>query len=291
MGKKVNPLAMRPDFKYSVWFTTNPKLIGQYINEDYKIRQLGAKVLGKLNYAQIGIERIGMQTNIKIYTHKPGLLVGGRDNRVPLIEEYKKQIKTKILPNTPFVVLIDDYKIKAESSPVIIANNLAKNVEDRMNYKSISKRTLGSFMRIHPDGGIRIVWKGRINGTDIARVEKFQDGKMPTSSIKENVEFAYAVAHTTVGTVTVRVYTYTPQYELMREERRKMEGAEGRESREPRYPNTGNRPFTKGNPKKVYSSQKNFNVEMGKTEEEDKTKREFNASAHSEIKNIEGEDK
>jgi small subunit ribosomal protein S3 len=233
MGKKVNPLAMRPDYKYAVWVATSPKLLGQYVVQDCEIRKIAKKMLSKLIYAPIGVERIGMQTNIKIYTYKPNILIAGRNaGSEALIDKFKKELKKKIFINTPFSVIIEDFKIKPESSAGVIATSLAQNLADRTggSYKALTRRAISAFMRAHPEGGIRIIWKGRINGTDIARVEKFQDGKMPTSSIKENVDFHYAVSHTDVGTVTARVFTYIPAYELLREERRKMEGAENKEN-------------------------------------------------------------
>lgn len=213
MGKKVNPLAMRPVHKYSVWFTTNKKLFGDYINIDNQIRVLADQVLNRMNFACVGIERVGMQTNITIYTHKPGVLVGNRDNKTPLIEVFKQKLKDRILKNTEFVVLINDQDLKMDSSAILIAKHLANSVANNMNYKSISKKTIARFMQNNPNGGIRIVWHGRINKVEIARTEKFQSGKMPQSKLKEIIDFAYDVAHTSVGTVTVRVYIYIPHGE------------------------------------------------------------------------------
>lgn len=225
MGKKVNPLAMRigaEKYKFNVWFTTQKKVFKKYVAMDYEIRKLGEKILNKLNFAQIGIERIGIQTNITIYTHKPGFIVGSRDGKLSLIEDYKKQLKEKVLPAHPFIVVINDQDIKAESSAIIISNNLAKAVEDRVSYKSVTKKAISNFMRLYPEGGIKVIWKGRVNGAEIARTDKFQDGKMPQSTIKSDIQFAYSVAHTSVGTVTCRVYIFLPPQEL-RSERRRFE--------------------------------------------------------------------
>lgn len=210
MGKKVNPLAMRPNFKKCQWFTSNKRYFASKVLEDCMIRKLANEFIGERLFADLSIERIGEQTNITINTHKPGTLVGTKDKKIPLIEVYKKQLNEKIFKGKPFQVLLFEI-FKPEINPIIIGNNVAEQLELRMSTKSCMKKAIGYFLRSCPNGGIKIVCSGRVGGAEIARKEKAQEGKMPLASIKADVSMAIAVAHTIYGTVSVRVYVYIPK--------------------------------------------------------------------------------
>lgn len=210
MGKKVNPLAMRPNFKKCQWFTSNKRHFASKILEDCMIRKLANEVIGERLFADLSIERIGEQTNITLNTHKPGVLVGGKDKKNPLIEVYKKHLNDKIFHGKPFQVSLFEI-FKPEINAMIVANNIAEQLELRMSTKSCMKKAMGYFLRSCPNGGIKILCSGRVGGAEIARREKVQEGKMPLASIKADVSMAIAVAHTVYGTVSVRVYTYIPK--------------------------------------------------------------------------------
>jgi len=213
MGKKVNPLAMRPNFKKCQWFTSNKRHFAQNVLEDYNIRELAAKTIGFRLYADLVIARIGTrrgnQTTITINTHKPSAIVGSRDNKVPLIDEYKKALQKHIFQERPFnVLLVEIYK--PELNAIIIANNLAEQIEARASVKNVMKKAMNYFHRSCLRGGIKIVCSGRVGGAEIARTEKVQEGKMPLASIKADIQMHIAVAHTVYGTVSVKVLVYIP---------------------------------------------------------------------------------
>jgi small subunit ribosomal protein S3 len=210
MGKKVNPLAMRPNFKKCQWFTSNKRHFASKILEDCMIRKLANEFIGERLFADLSIERIGEQTNITINTHKPGMLIGGKDKKTPLIEIYKKQLSSKVFNSKPFQVSLFEI-FKPEINPIIIGNNIAEQLESRMSTKSCMKKAISYFLRSCPNGGIKVVCSGRVGGAEIARREKVQEGKMPLASIKADVSMAIAVAHTIYGTVSVRVYVYIPK--------------------------------------------------------------------------------
>ena len=210
MGKKVNPLALRPNFVKCQWFTSNKREFAKKVLEDCQIRQLAKEVIGERLFADLSLERIGNQTNITINTHKPGIIVGAKEGKVSFIEKYKKQLEKKIFNGKSFQVLISEI-LKPELNPIIVANNVAEQLELRMNTKSCMKKAISYFIRNCPQGGIRIICSGRVGGAEIARREKIQEGKMPLSSIKASVSMAIGVAHTVYGTVSVKVYVYIPK--------------------------------------------------------------------------------
>lgn len=215
MGKKVNPLAMRPDFANITrckWFVSNKRHFAKNIIEDCHIREIAKDVMGERLFAEIFIERIGGQTNITIHTHKPGVIVSARDNKIALIEEYKKKLITKIFYERPFQVFLSEI-LRPELNAIIVANNIAEQLENRMSTKSCMKKAMMTFSRncSYMKGGIRIVCSGRVGGAEIARKEKVQEGKMPLASIKSDIQMAIRVAHTVYGTVSVRVYIFLPK--------------------------------------------------------------------------------
>lgn len=210
MGKKINPLAFRPDFKKCQWFTSNKRHFALKILEDYQIRKIANEIIGERLFVDIDIERIGDKTNILINTHKPSVVIMEKNDKEPLIEKYKKTLNKKIFNGKAFQVLISEVT-KPEINCIVIANNIAEQLEARAGAKISMKRAMNSFMRNCPNGGIRIICSGRVGGAEIARSEKVQEGKMPLASIKANVKMSIGVAHTVYGTVSVKVYTYIPK--------------------------------------------------------------------------------
>lgn len=209
MGKKVNPLAMRGDFsKTCQWFTTNKRKFAQYVQDDYMIRKLANEVFGR-RIADLFIERTGEKTTITVNSHRPGLILGSRDNKTSLIDTYKKVLNEKVFKGTSFQVSISEIH-KPEINPIIIANDIAELLEDRAIAKRCMKRAISNFKRSMPNGGIDIQCAGRVGGAEIARTERNREGKMPLSSIKENVQMHIAEAHTKKGIVSVRVSVYLP---------------------------------------------------------------------------------
>jgi small subunit ribosomal protein S3 len=210
MGKKVNPLAMRPNFRQCQWFTSNKRHFAIKVLEDYQIRNLAKEVIGERLFVDINIERIGDKTNIVVNTHKPSIIIMNKDGKQALIEKYKKKLNDKIFNGRIFQVLISEV-FKPETNCIIIAHNIAEQLEMRMSTKLCMKRAMNYFLRTVPNGGIRIICSGRVGGAEIARSEKVQEGKMPLASIKSNIQMAISVAHTVYGTVSVKVYTYLPK--------------------------------------------------------------------------------
>lgn len=210
MGKKINPLAFRPNFKKCQWFTSNKRHFAIKVLEDYQIRKIAEDIIGIRLFVDISIERIGDKTNILINTHKPSVIIMSKNEKEPLIEKYKKELNKKIFNGKTFQVLISEV-MKPEINYIVIANNIAEQLEARTGAKIAMKRAMSSFIRSCPNGGIRIICSGRVGGAEIARSEKVQEGKMPLASIKANVRMAIGVAHTVYGTVSVKVYTYIPR--------------------------------------------------------------------------------
>jgi ribosomal protein S3 len=153
-------------------------------------------------------------------------------NKIPLIERFKMALREKIfppviisplivknitqtLPETTFLpsfqVLIVEV-LHPELNAIIIANNMAEQIENRVSVKSVMKKHSSYFKRMCAEGGIKITCSGRIGGAEIARKEKIQLGKMPLTSIKEYVEKAIAVAHTVYGTVSIQILIYIPAH-------------------------------------------------------------------------------
>lgn len=226
MGKKVNPLALRPNFKKCQWFTSNKKKFAMYIFEDYKIRKIATEVLSNL-FVDIFIERTSNITNIIVHTHKKNTLVYSNDDKkMSLIEEFKTKINKEMKKNNENFVISISEVLKPELNAKVIAMNLSDQIKNRVaTPKNLINRAALNFFKIHPQGGIKIEYKGRINGASIANKIKVQYGTVPLSSISFEIDFALVVVKTSSGTSSIRInlYKWEDLNEVLKEKNQKKQ--------------------------------------------------------------------
>lgn len=202
MGQKVNPnglrLGVNKDWQ-SKWYAK--KDYAAKLNNDLKLRDFLAGYLKDAAVAEIIIERKPKRNEIKIRTAKPGVIIGrgGED-----IEKLRKEIKKAI--GEDFYVTIVEEK-NPNLSAQIVADTIAKQIENRANFRTVQKQAIKNVMKAGAVG-VKTAVSGRLGGAEMARTEGYTEGTVPLHTIRADIDYATATAPTTYGKVGVKVWIY-----------------------------------------------------------------------------------
>jgi len=212
MGQKVNPTGFRvgitEDWK-SRWYA--PKAAyGNFLVEDHKVRRF---IDGKLNrrppfaaVSEIMIERTREEVTITLKTARPGLVIGPKGAEVDkLREELEDLIKRKVAPIK--VIEIKNPDLNAQ----LVAEAIAEQLKKRASFRRVLKQRMDATMQAGAKG-IKICVSGRLGGAEIARQEKATTGSVPLTTLQADVNYGYAIAFTTYGTIGVKVWIYRGLY-------------------------------------------------------------------------------
>lgn len=210
MGQKVHPTAFRTgiifDWK-SRWF--NKKKYQEYLAEDVKIREFIFSKLSKAGLGKVEIERAANAVRVIVFTSRPGLIIGRGGAGVEQLRSELQKIIAKSQPNEKIELRLEIEEIKqAESFAPIVAQNIAEQLEKRMPYRRVIKQTLEKVLQGKTTQGAKIMVKGRLDGSEIARKEWLAKGRIPLQTLRANIDFGQATAHTTFGTIGVKVWVY-----------------------------------------------------------------------------------
>ena len=200
MGQKVNPISNRLGIIKgwdSNWF--GGKDFSGKLVEDHKIRQYLNARLAKASVSKIIIERTLKLITITVHTARPGIIIGKGGQEVDKLKEELKKITKK-------EVQINIYEIKRpELDAGIVANNIARQVEGRIAYRRAIKMAIASTMRMGEEG-IKVLISGRLNGAEMARAEMYKEGRTPLHTLRADIDYALAEAHTKVGSTGIKVW-------------------------------------------------------------------------------------
>ena len=200
MGQKINPVSNRLGIIKgwdSNWF--GGKNYGDTIVEDTKIRKYLETRLAKASVSKIVIERTLKIITITICTARPGTVIGkGGEDVDKLKEELKKVIKKDVQVN------VFEVK-KPDVDAVIVANNIARQIEGKIAYRRAAKTAISSAMRAGAEG-IKVLVSGRLNGAEIARGEMFKEGRTPLHTLRADIDYCSTAALTKVGLIGVKVW-------------------------------------------------------------------------------------
>ena len=212
MGQKVNPVGFRvgvtEDWR-SRWYA--PKAAyGDFLGEDYKIRRhVDEKLNRKPPFAavsEVNIERTREEVTVTLRTARPGLVIGPKGAEVDkLREELEDLIKRKVAPIK--VVEIKNPALNAQLVAESVAEQLKKRAAFRRVLKQRTEETMSSGAK-----GIKIVVGGRLGGAEIARSEKITVGSVPLTTLQANIDYGYAIAKTTFGTIGVKCWIFRGIY-------------------------------------------------------------------------------
>ncbi len=206
MGQKVNPIGLRLGIVKtwkSIWY--DEKDYAKNFLEDITIRNFFTKLAKKdgkdYGIADVVIERFPTKININILTARPGMIYGPKGAN---IEEVKKQLE-KMLSKT-IKINIKPVK-KAELNSTLVAQNITAQLEKRIPFRRAMKQAMTNALQAGAKG-IKIRCGGRLAGAEIARVEKYQDGKVPLHTLRADIDYGTSEAHTTFGKIGVKVWIY-----------------------------------------------------------------------------------
>ena len=212
MGQKVNPTGFRvgitEDWK-SRWYA--PKAAyGNFLVEDFKVRRvIDSKLNRRPPFAAVSdilIERTREEVTITLKTARPGLVIGPKGAEVDkLREELEDLIKRKVAPIK--VIEIKNPDLNAQ----LVAEAVAEQLKKRASFRRVLKQRMESTMQAGAKG-IRISVSGRLGGAEIARQEKAVTGSVPLTTLQADVNYGYAIAFTTYGTIGVKVWIYRGMY-------------------------------------------------------------------------------
>ena len=202
MGQKVNPVGLRigviRDWE-SKWFAG--KDYSTLLHEDIKIREYVTKRLSDASVSKIEIERAANRVNITIHTAKPGMVIGKGGTEVEALRKALNQLTGKR-------VHINILEIKkADLDAKLVAENMARQLENRISFRRAQKQTIQRAMRAGAQG-IKTQVSGRLGGADIARAEHYSEGTVPLHTLRADIDYGTAEADTTYGKLGVKVWIY-----------------------------------------------------------------------------------
>ncbi len=203
MGQKVNPIGLRLGIVKtweSRWYADR-KRYSDYILEDHKIREYIKNKLFHAGISRIEIERSSKRVRLRIYTARPGIVIGKKGSE---IEQLKKELEKMITQE----VLIDIQEVrKPEIEAQLVAENVALQIVRRVAFRRAMKRGVSSAMRFGAKG-IKIICSGRLGGAEMARTEWYREGRVPLHTLRADIDYGFTQAKTTYGTVGVKVFIF-----------------------------------------------------------------------------------
>lgn len=208
MGQKVNPkgfrLAVRRDWD-SRWFA-DKKQFPEFIYEDNKIRTFLNERLRFASVPKIYIERAGQRVRVKIYTARPGIVIGRKGAELD-------KLKADLSKLVDRDVLLDIAEVKKPDLVAqLVAENVALQLERRISFRRAMKKAVQTTMQMGADG-IRIQCSGRLGGAEIARTEQQRQGRVPLHTLRENIDYGFAEARTVYGIIGIKCWICNPSPE------------------------------------------------------------------------------
>lgn len=199
MGQKVHPIGFRLGINRnwdSRWFAG--KEYSHFVLEDYRIRKFLKKRVFQAGVARIEIERAASKVRIRMHTARPGIVIGKKGSE---IEKLKRDLEKEIKRE----VIIDIQEVrKAEVEAQLVAENVALQLVRRIAFRRAMKKSVSAALRFGAQG-IKIACSGRLGGAEMARREWYREGRVPLHTIRADIDYGFAEAHTKYGVIGVKV--------------------------------------------------------------------------------------
>src|SRR5216110_258457 len=201
MGQKTNPIGLRlavnKDWR-SKWYA-GKKEFGKLVTEDRQIRDLLKKKLESASVPKILIERAANRCRITILTARPGVVIGRKGAEIDKLKEELSKMTGK-------EIYVDIQEIKTpETDAQLVAENIALQLERRISFRRAMKKAVQTAMDFGADG-IKVRCGGRLGGAELARVESYHEGSVPLHTLRANIDYGFAEAHTLYGKLGVKCW-------------------------------------------------------------------------------------
>ena len=205
MGQKINPTGLRigviKDWE-SRWYADKSSF-GDTLVEDYNLREYLLKTLAPAGVPKVEIERDAKRVRINIHCAKPGMVIGRGGSE---IEKLKKICEKKLSGDKEVFINIVEVK-QPDLNAQLVAENIAAQLEKRVSFRRALKQSISRTMKLGAKG-IKTQVSGRIGGAEIARTEQYHEGTIPLQTIRADIDYGFAEAHTTYGLIGVKVWIY-----------------------------------------------------------------------------------
>lgn len=204
MGQKVNPHGLRVGVikGWDTQWYADKKDFGAFLKEDYDIREFIKNTYYASAISKVAIERAAGRIAITIYTARPGVLIGKAGAGIEVI---KKQL-AKVTKGKQVSVNIIEVR-KPDCDAQLVAESIAAQLEKRASFRRCMKQAIGKSMRMGVNG-IKVMVSGRLDGAEIARCEQYHDGSIPLQTLRADIDYGVATAHTTFGAIGIKVWIY-----------------------------------------------------------------------------------
>jgi len=227
MGHKVHPIGIRLGISKdwnSKWYANKREFAG-YLAGDLKVREMLRKRLSAAGVSRIQIERPAKTARVTIHTARPGVVIGKKGED---IEKLRRDV-SKVM-GVPVHINVAEVR-KPELDAQLVAESIAQQLERRIMFRRAMKRAVGNAMRLGALG-IKVNVAGRLNGAEIARSEWYREGRVPLHTLRADVDYGFAEAHTTYGVIGIKTWIY--KGEIFDYSQVGQEKAEERSERAPR---------------------------------------------------------
>ena len=202
MGQKVHPHGLRVGVIKgwdSKWYAG--KDYEKFLLEDIKIREFIKEKLFLSGISKVEIERASNKARISIHTAKPGMVIGRQGSNIELLKSDLKKM-------TDSAIDINIVEVKTpDMDATLVAENIAAQLERRIAFRRAMKQCVGRTMRMGAKG-IKITCGGRLGGAEIARSESYREGSIPLHTLRADIDYGTAEAHTTYGRIGIKVWIY-----------------------------------------------------------------------------------
>jgi small subunit ribosomal protein S3 len=202
MGQKTHPVGFRLGVVkqwQSKWFAT--KDMPALLKEDELIRKYLTARLGHAAISEVTIERKPGKVTVTIHTGRPGVVIGKRGAEVDKLRDELAQLTGK-----EAAINVEEIK-RPEVSAKLVADNIARQLEQRISFRRAMKRAVQSAMRMGAQG-IRVRVSGRLGGAEIARTEGYREGRVPLHTLRADIDYATSTAKTTYGTIGIKIWIF-----------------------------------------------------------------------------------
>jgi small subunit ribosomal protein S3 len=203
VGQKVNPIGFRVSVTKewrSLWYA-NKHDFGELVHEDGVIRDFIRQHLPSAGIPEVIIERASNRVIVRLRTSRPGIVIGRKGQEIDRLKEALADMTGK-------EVHLDVTEIKRpELEAQLVAENIALQLEHRISFRRAMKKALSSTMDFGAEG-IKIMVAGRLGGHEMSRTEHVKQGKIPLHTLRADIDYGFAEARTTYGSIGVKVWIF-----------------------------------------------------------------------------------
>lgn len=203
MGQKVHPTGIRLGIvkdHTSVWYADKKTYAGYLLN-DLEVRDYLRKRLADASISRIDIERPAQTARITIHTARPGIVIGKKGEDV---ERLRLELAKRM--GMPVHVNIEEIR-KPELDAALVAQNVAQQLERRVQFRRAMRRVIQNAMRLGAEG-IKVRVAGRLGGAEIARSEVYHEGRVPLHTLRADIDYSTSEALTTYGIIGIKVWIF-----------------------------------------------------------------------------------